>query len=181
MKIDYISLLLKISLILLSILLIVIFIVDIQLSVEFLLIIGLIFILPLILIIMKLISDMKHKEKENESLDKLSDEYIKNKNTILKKFKIIMILSMLFEIIFFIFNFLFLTCMCGHHEFKILPMLIFIISQIIFYICNFKKLKNKEITVKKLIDYFIMSFVLFLIIVVLSKNNMDKLHNIGSL
>lgn len=179
MKIDYISLLLKISLILLSILLIAIFIVEIQLSVEFLLIIGLIFILPLILIIMKLIFDMKHKEKENESLDKLSDAYIKNKNTILKKFKIIIILSILFEIIFFIFNYIFLICMCGHHEFKTLPMLIYIILQIIFNVFYFIKLKNKEFTVKSLIDYFIMSFVLFLIIVVLSKNDMDKLHNIG--
>lgn len=178
MKKDYISILLKISLILLSILLIAIFIVDIQISVEFLTIIGLIFILPLTLIIIKLISDMKHKEKENESLDKLSDAYIKNKNTILKKFKFIVILVIILEVSFYIFNY-FLTCMCGHHEFKTLPMLIYIILQIIFNICYFIKLKNKEFTVKNLIDYFIMSFVLFLIIVVLSKNDMDKLHSIN--
>lgn len=178
MKIDYISILLKILLIVLSILLIAIFIVDIQLSVEFLLIIGLIFILPFTLIIMKLIADMKKREKENEALDKLSETYMKNQKIILKKFKGILILGISFELVFFIFNYLFLICMCGHHEFKILPMLIFIITQIIFNLCNFRKLKNKEVTVKKLIDYFIMSFILFFVIVVLSKNDMDKLHNL---
>ena len=178
MKIDYISLLLKISLILLSILLIGIFIIDIQFSVEFLTIIGLIFILPFLLIIIKLISDMKRKENENKSLDKLSDTYIKNKNTILKKFKFIVILVIILEVLFYVFNYFF-TCMCGHHEFKTLPMLIYIILQIIFNVFYFIKLKNKEFKVKNLIDYFMMQFVLFLIIVVLSKNDMDKLHRIN--
>lgn len=179
MKENYISILSKIVLTILSIILIAIFIVEINISIEFLLIIGVIFILPYSLIVIKLISDMKRKEKENEALNKMSETYIKNKNVILKKFRIILILTIFFELMFFWFNYICLICMCGHHEFKILPMLIFIILQIGLYIYNYRFLKNKDAKVKTLIDYYVISFVLFLAIVICSKNNMDELHRVN--
>ena len=178
MKKECISILSKIVLVILSIILIAIFTVEINISIEFLFIIGIIFILPFSLIIIKLISDMKRKEKDNETLDKMSETYIKNKNVIFKKFRIILILTVFIELMFLGFNGIFLICMCGHHEFEILPILIFIIVQSVFYICNYRMLKNKDVKVKALIDYFVISFVLFLTIVIFSKNDMDKLHRV---
>lgn len=176
MKIDYIiSILLRVVLVLLAILFIAILAVDIELSIEFIILIGIVFVLPITLIIIKLMSDMRKKEKANQSLDKSSDEYIKNRKKILSKSKIIVSLVIILEILFCIFNQM-LTCMCGHHEFKVLPMSIYVIMQIIYYLYYFRKLRDKEYTVQFLNNFIISSFILFLIIVILSKNDMDKLH-----
>ena len=175
------NILLKILTVLLLIVLTIIFIVDINISKEFIIIIWIVLFLPITAIIIKMMSDMKKLEKLNEKIEKESEEYQKNKKKILSKFKKILIIFGIIEILFLGFLDIFLICQCGHHNFKILPILIVVIIQFFISLYYLKKIKNKDCSVDTLIKYALASFVLFLIVVILSKNDMDKLHKIDRL
>lgn len=102
----------------------------------------------------------------------------KNNKKILSKFRLIMTILYITEIVFVIFNYNFCTCMCGYREFKTIPLLVFIILQFIVDIKFFLLNKDKEYTVNYLIKYIVISIISFGLIIVLSKNDMDKLHSI---
>lgn len=93
----------------------------------------------------------------------------KNENYFLKLLlKIIYII----EIILFILN-LFLTCTCGHHLFKVIPWLIFMVLEFVIYIKNFKDKNSNKI--KPI--HIIIAILLFILLLVLCKNDMQKLHS----
>lgn len=91
------------------------------------------------------------------------------------KWRFLIYLLLAFEVFFCGFN-MFFTCMCGHHEFKVIPITIIILGEIISYIIiNIKypeKLEKKDEVLKLLIIYLIV----FIIGSILTKNNMDELH-----
>lgn len=93
------------------------------------------------------------------------------------KWRFLIYLLFIFEI-FFCGSNMIVTCMCGHHQFKVIPITIIVLGEIISYIIinirNPEKLGTKEEVFKLLKIYFIV----FILGSILTKNNMDKLHRI---
>lgn len=67
-------------------------------------------------------------------------------------------------------------CYCGSHYFYVIPLIIYEIVEIILYhvfVVNYKKEKD----MKYFLICFLASNILFIIVTLLSKINMEKLHN----
>ena len=67
-------------------------------------------------------------------------------------------------------------CYCGNHYFYVIPLIIFGIVEVVLYhifVKNYKKEKNA----KYLANCFLIMNLLFITVVLLSKVNMERLHN----
>lgn len=146
-----------------------------SISIEFLILI-LLALIAFLLIIYACIERIKKILKDNETLEKTSTEYIKNRKKIFSKLIIIIIIIYIIEILFCVWNYN-SACMCGFLEFKMLPLLIFMILQFISICYIFILSKKKEYTIDYLVKFIFMTFILFILVAVLSKNDVDALHN----
>ena len=93
------------------------------------------------------------------------------------KWRFYIYLLWILEVGFLVFNSI-VTCMCGHHLFKIIPTVLAFLGEVIHYTYIVKKESNKLTDSKYVKKLFIKYFVAFVAIAILSKNNMKKLHSI---
>ena len=94
------------------------------------------------------------------------------------KWRFSIYLLWMLELGFLLFNSV-VTCMCGHHMFKIIPTTVAFLGEIIHYINIVKKESNKLTDSKYVKNLFIKYFIIFVAVAILSKNNMKKLHSIN--
>ena len=143
----------------------------------FLTLIIIVILIALTIIITNILS-MKKIELNCKKLDRNSERYKNNKMKILSKFKLIFIIIYIMEIVFLIFNY-FNCCMCGYREFAMIPLIIFFILQVIINFIFFKTIKYKDYNVNFLIKYICINIVFISIMLIFTKTDMDKLHEIN--
>ena len=133
------------------------------------LIILVIFFMAVMPIIFNMIG-MKKLEKNNQNLDKTSEQYIKNRKKIFEKFIIIIAIIYIVEILFFIWNYN-SSCNCGYTYFKVMPIYFCIVIQFISNVFAFRLCKNAEHITDFLIIYSITLIMIFISITMLSKGD----------
>ena len=140
------------------------------------------FILYFIILIMFLITvfnmeKIKEIRTVNEKLDNNSDGYKKNQNIIWRKvFKSFLFIS-ISEFVYCIFNDM-SRCVCGFSQIDMLPILNFAVLQSIISIYILKTLKKRNYTIRFLSCYMIISVLLFIITIILFKNDLNALHRL---
>ena len=135
-------------------------------------------ILNLIVIILIILlfgfSAVKQRNKINQ-LGKGTEEYTKKKKSFLKLYLTIVLLYMAqITILCAVFS---IKCICSHYWYNPTPISIFMLVQLIVNIVLFRKNENSEISMKLILIYFVVSILLFLGILFLFQNDMDKLHS----
>ena len=116
--------------------------------------------------------------KINKDLDKESDDYKINIKKIKKVFYISFIFIMIMEGIYCILAFN-SSCICGHYPVKIFPIKTCLILTFIVNIVIFKKLNDEDYKSSTLIMFVALPIIIFVITVLLSRNDMDALHNLN--
>ena len=129
----------------------------------------------IILIILLLVfSAVKQRNKINY-LGKGTEEYTKKKKSFLKLYLTIVLLYIVqITILCVVFS---NKCICGYYWYNPTPISIFMLVQLIVNIVFFRKNENSEISLKLILIYFVVLILLFLGILFLFQNDMDKLHS----
>lgn len=121
---------------------------------------------------------LKPKYKSN-NLDKTSEEY-KNTKKSFKKFNLMIMPLYIFEIIGIcgIFS---VTCVCGHPFINPLAVFVFMLFQFVSSLILYKSNEIKGKSFWVLLVYDVISILLFLTVIKLFPNDMDKLHSIPNI
>lgn len=113
----------------------------------------------------------------NNELDKNSEEYKKHQRSIWNKIALSFCFISTLEFTYCIFNRLSM-CMCGHLAIKMLPILNYAIVQSIISIYILNTLDERNYKVSFIVGYMIISIILFIITIVLFRNDLDALHGL---
>ena len=113
----------------------------------------------------------------NDGLDNNSEEYKKVQKSIWNKVALSFLFISILEFTYCLFNRL-TMCMCGHLAIKMLPILNYAIVQSIISIYILNTLDERKYKVSFIVGYMIISIILFIITIMLFRNDLDALHGV---